>query len=66
MALENQLEAEQEYITHRLQKQVAQLASEKASLQRERGELQRQVLMHAWGLGVGWREVAMWLQGSAT
>ncbi len=43
MALENQLEAEQEYITHRLQKQVAQLAGEKAGLQRERSELQRQV-----------------------
>jgi len=43
VALENQLEAEQEYITHRLQKQVAQLAGEKAGLQRERSELQRQV-----------------------
>jgi hypothetical protein len=43
VALENQLEAEQEYITHKLQKQVAQLAGEKAALQRERSELQRQV-----------------------
>lgn len=41
--LENSLEAEQEYITHKLTKQVDKLGSEKAALVREKGELQRHV-----------------------
>jgi hypothetical protein len=41
--LENQLEAEQEYIMNKLTKQVDGLAADKGALQRERSELQRQV-----------------------
>ena len=41
--LENQLEAEQEYIVNKLQKQVDRLAKEKAALQQEKADLQRHV-----------------------
>ena len=41
--LENQLEAEQEYIVNKLQKQVERLAKEKGALQQEKNDLQRQV-----------------------
>ena len=41
--LENQLEAEQEYIVHKLQKQAAHIAGEKQALQLEKGDLKRQV-----------------------
>ena len=41
--LENQLEAEQEYIVNKLQKQLESLAKEKLHLQQERTELRRQV-----------------------
>lgn len=41
--LENQLEAEQEYIVHKLQKQAAHIAAERQSLQLEKGDLKRQV-----------------------
>lgn len=61
VALENRLEAEQEYVTHRLQKQLATLAAEKAALQRERSELQRQVRgrrAEGGGGGCDWRAAA--------
>jgi hypothetical protein len=41
--LENQLEAEQEYIVNKLQKQVDGLAKEKAHLQQEKADLRRHV-----------------------
>lgn len=41
--LENQLEAEQEYIVHKLQKQAAHIAAERQALQLEKGDLKRQV-----------------------
>jgi hypothetical protein len=41
--LENDLEAEQEYISLKLTKQVEKLAAEKAALAREKAELQRHV-----------------------
>jgi len=41
--LENQLEAEQEYIVNKLQKQVDGLAKEKANLQQEKADLRRHV-----------------------
>lgn len=41
--LENQLEAEQEYILNKLQKQVDKLAGEKSGLAKEKSDLQRQV-----------------------
>ena len=41
--LENQLEAEQEYIVHKLQKQAAHIAAERQALQLEKTDLKRQV-----------------------
>ena len=41
--LENQLEAEQEYILNKLQKQVDKLAGEKGALAKEKSDLQRQI-----------------------
>lgn len=41
--LENQLEAEQEYIVNKLQKQLEGLGKEKIHLQQEKAELRRQV-----------------------
>ncbi|CAL8464471.1 g4006 [Coccomyxa elongata] len=41
--IENQLEAEQEYIVNKLQKQAMGLAAEKQALQHEKAELKRQV-----------------------
>ncbi len=41
--LENQLEAEQEYVVNKLQKQLEGLAKEKMHLQQEKLELRRQV-----------------------
>lgn len=41
--LENQLEAEQEYIVHKLQKQAAHITAERQALQLEKGDLKRQV-----------------------
>ena len=43
--LENQLEAEQEYIVHKLQKQAAHIAAERQALQLEKGDLKRQVCL---------------------
>lgn len=43
--IENQLEAEQEYIVNKLQKQAMGLAAEKQALQHEKAELKRQVLL---------------------
>ena len=40
--LENQLEAEQEYVVNKLQKQLEGLAKEKLHLQQEKLELRRQ------------------------
>ncbi len=45
--IENQLEAEQEYIVNKLQKQAMGLAAEKQALQHEKAELKRQVLYSA-------------------
>lgn len=45
--LENQLEAEQEYIVNKLQKQVDRLAKEKAALLQEKHSLQRHVSTHS-------------------
>ena len=45
--LENQLEAEQEYIVHKLQKQAAQIAAERQALQLEKTDLKRQVCCSA-------------------
>ena len=42
-AIENQLEAEQEYIVNKLQKQAMGLAAEKQALQGEKADLKRQV-----------------------
>ncbi len=42
--IENQLEAEQEYIVNKLQKQAMGLAAEKQALQLEKTDLKRQVL----------------------
>ena len=42
-AIENQLEAEQEYIVNKLQKQAMGLATEKQALQVEKADLKRQV-----------------------
>ena len=44
--IENQLEAEQEYIVNKLQKQAMGLAAEKQALQLEKTDLKRQVLHH--------------------
>ena len=41
--IENQLEAEQEYIVNKLQKQAMGLAAEKQALQGEKADLKRQV-----------------------
>jgi coiled-coil domain-containing protein 6 len=41
--IENQLEAEQEYIVNKLQKQAMGLAAEKQALQLEKTDLKRQV-----------------------
>ena len=41
--LENQLEAEQEYVVNKLQKQLDSLGKEKSHLQQEKLELRRQV-----------------------
>jgi coiled-coil domain-containing protein 6 len=41
--IENQLEAEQEYIVNKLQKQAMGLAAEKQALQLEKADLKRQV-----------------------
>lgn len=43
--IENQLEAEQEYIVNKLQKQAMRLATEKQALQLEKTDLKRQVLL---------------------
>ena len=43
--LENQLEAEQEYIVHKLQKQAAHITAERQALQLEKGDLKRQVCL---------------------
>ena len=45
--LENQLEAEQEYIVHKLQKQAAHIAAERQALQLEKTDLKRQVCCSA-------------------